>query len=85
MNIVLMIIFGLVVGVIAKLLMPGRDPGGMIVTIILGVLGSLLGGFLFNAMGIGSGERYAGFIGSIIGALILLFVYRLIAGRRTLT
>jgi len=80
-----MIIFGLVVGVIAKLLMPGRDPGGMIVTIILGVLGSLLGGFLFNAMGIGSGERYAGFIGSIIGALILLFVYRLIAGRRTLT
>ena len=85
MNIVLMIIFGLVVGVIAKLLMPGRDAGGMIVTIILGVLGSLLGGFLFNAMGIGSGERYAGFIGSIIGALILLFVYRLIAGRRTLT
>ena len=85
MDIVLMIIFGLVVGVIAKLLMPGRDPGGMIVTIILGVLGSLLGGFLFNAMGIGSGERYAGFIGSIIGALILLFVYRLIAGRRTLT
>jgi uncharacterized membrane protein YeaQ/YmgE (transglycosylase-associated protein family) len=85
MDILLMIIFGLVVGVIAKLLMPGRDPGGMIVTIILGVLGSLLGGFLFNAMGIGSGERYAGFIGSIIGALILLFVYRLIAGRRTLT
>ena len=85
MDILLMIIFGLVVGVIAKLLMPGRDPGGMIVTIVLGVLGSLLGGFLFNAMGIGSGERYAGFIGSIIGALILLFVYRLIAGRRTLT
>ena len=85
MDILLMIIFGLVVGVIAKLLMPGRDPGGMIVTIILGVLGSLLGGFLFNAMGIGSGERYAGFFGSIIGALILLFVYRLIAGRRTLT
>jgi uncharacterized membrane protein YeaQ/YmgE (transglycosylase-associated protein family) len=85
MNIVLMIIFGLVVGVIAKLLMPGRDPGGMIVTIILGVLGSLLGGFLFNAMGIGSGERYAGFIGSIIGAVILLFLYRLIVGRRTLT
>ena len=56
MDILLMIIFGLVVGVIAKLLMPGRDPGGMIITIILGVLGSLLGGFLFNAMGIGSGD-----------------------------
>ena len=85
MDIVLMIIFGLVVGVIAKLLMPGRDPGGMIVTIVLGVLGSLLGGFLFNAMGIGSGERYAGLIGSVIGALILLFLYRFIAGRRTVT
>jgi uncharacterized membrane protein YeaQ/YmgE (transglycosylase-associated protein family) len=82
-DIVIMIIFGLVVGVIAKLLMPGRDPGGFIVTIILGVLGSLLGGFLFNAIGVGGGDRYAGFIGSVIGALILLFIYRLIVRNRS--
>jgi uncharacterized membrane protein YeaQ/YmgE (transglycosylase-associated protein family) len=83
MDILLMIIFGLVVGFVAKLLMPGRDPGGFIVTIILGILGSLLGGFLFNAIGIGSGERYAGFIGSVIGAIILLIIYRMIVKRRT--
>jgi uncharacterized membrane protein YeaQ/YmgE (transglycosylase-associated protein family) len=82
MDIFLMILFGLVVGVVAKLLMPGRDPGGFIVTIILGILGSLLGGFLFNAIGVGSGERYAGFIGSVIGAIILLILYRFIARRR---
>jgi uncharacterized membrane protein YeaQ/YmgE (transglycosylase-associated protein family) len=77
-----MIIFGLVVGVIAKLLMPGKDPGGIIVTIVLGVLGSLIGGFIFNALGLGSGERYAGLIGSVIGAIILLILYRMIARRR---
>jgi uncharacterized membrane protein YeaQ/YmgE (transglycosylase-associated protein family) len=82
MDILIMIIFGLVVGVIAKLLMPGKDPGGIIVTIVLGILGSLLGGFLFNAMGLGSGERYAGWIGSVVGAIILLFIYRLITRRR---
>jgi uncharacterized membrane protein YeaQ/YmgE (transglycosylase-associated protein family) len=82
MDIILMIIFGLVVGVIAKLLVPGKDPGGIIVTIVLGILGSLLGGFIFNATGLGSGERYAGFIGSVIGAIILLLLYRMIARRR---
>ena len=82
MDIILMIIFGLVVGVIAKLLMPGKDPGGIIVTIVLGVLGSLIGGFIFNALGLGSGERYAGLIGSVIGAIILLILYRMIARRR---
>jgi uncharacterized membrane protein YeaQ/YmgE (transglycosylase-associated protein family) len=85
MDIILMIIFGLVVGVIAKFLMPGKDPGGIIVTIVLGVLGSLLGGFIFNAIGIGSGERYAGFIGSVIGAIILLILYRMITRRRNVT
>jgi uncharacterized membrane protein YeaQ/YmgE (transglycosylase-associated protein family) len=84
MDILLMILFGLVVGVIAKLVMPGRDPGGIIVTILLGILGSLLGGFLFNAIGIGEGERYAGLIGSVLGAIILLFIYRAIARRRTI-
>ena len=88
MDIVLMIVFGLIAGAIAKLLMPGRDPGGIVVTILLGIAGSLLGGFLFNATGIGGGERYAGLIGSVIGALILLFAYRVFVGkhrRHTLT
>ncbi len=82
MEVLGMILFGGVVGVIAKFLMPGKDPGGIIVTIILGILGSLLGGFLFNSIGLGGGERYAGWIGSILGAIILLVLYRLIAGRR---
>ena len=81
MDVILMIIFGLVVGAIAKLIMPGRDPGGILVTILLGVAGSLLGGWLFNAMGFGDGARYAGLIGSIIGAIILLFILRAVQGR----
>ncbi|MEN3353674.1 MAG: hypothetical protein V7640_1832 [Betaproteobacteria bacterium] len=79
----MMIIFGLVVGALAKLIMPGRDPGGMIVTILLGIAGSLLGGFLANSMGIGGGDQYAGLIGSVIGAIILLAIYRMFVGRRT--
>jgi uncharacterized membrane protein YeaQ/YmgE (transglycosylase-associated protein family) len=81
MDVVLMILFGLIAGAIAKMLMPGRDPGGIVITILLGIAGSLLGGFLFNAMGIGGGERYAGLIGSVIGAMLLLFLYRAFAGR----
>ena len=80
----MMIVFGLVVGALAKLVMPGKDPGGIIVTILLGIAGSLLGGFLFNSMGIGGGNQYAGLIGSVIGAIILLVIYRMIAGRRTI-
>ena len=76
------IVFGLIVGAVAKLLMPGRDPGGIIVTIIIGIAGSLLGGFLARAVGIGEGDTTAGIIGSIIGALIILAIYRMIAGRR---
>jgi uncharacterized membrane protein YeaQ/YmgE (transglycosylase-associated protein family) len=82
MSVVTMIIFGLIVGALAKLIMPGKDPGGIIVTILLGIAGSLLGGFLFNAMGFGQGNQYAGLIGSVIGAIILLALYRMIAGRR---
>ena len=85
MDVVLMIVFGLIAGAIAKMLMPGRDPGGIVITILLGIAGSLLGGFLFNAIGIGGGTRYAGLIGSVIGAMILLFLYRAFAGRRKLT
>jgi uncharacterized membrane protein YeaQ/YmgE (transglycosylase-associated protein family) len=83
MSILMMILFGLVVGALAKLIMPGKDPGGIIVTILIGIAGSLLGGFLANAIGAGGGERYAGWIGSIIGALILLFLYRMFVRTRT--
>ena len=78
MSIIDMIIIGLIAGAIAKLIMPGRDPGGIIVTILLGIAGSLLGGFLF-----GGSDGRVGIIGSIVGALILLGIYRLIVGRRT--
>jgi uncharacterized membrane protein YeaQ/YmgE (transglycosylase-associated protein family) len=77
------LIIGLVVGAIAKLLMPGRDPGGIIVTMLIGVVGALLAGFIGRALGWyqdpGQGP---GIIASIIGAMILLFLYRLVAGRR---
>ena len=81
MDIILMVVWGLIAGAIAKMLMPGKDPGGIVVTILLGIAGSLLGGFLFNAIGIGGGERYAGLIGSVIGAVLLLFIYRLFSAR----
>lgn len=77
MGILWMIIIGLIAGAIAKLIMPGRDPGGIIVTILLGIAGSLVGGFLF-----GGGDGRVGLIGSIVGALLLLLLYRLIVGRR---
>lgn len=82
MNIIGWLIFGLIVGALAKLLMPGRDPGGWIVTILLGVAGSFVGGFLASAL-MGSGDTTAGWIGSILGAMLLLFIYRLVVGRRT--
>ena len=77
------ILFGLVVGVIAKLLMPGRDPGGFIVTILLGIAGALLGGFVGRAMGFYGESQGAGWIMSILGAILLLVLYRMVAGRRT--
>ena len=76
------IIIGFVIGIIAKFLTPGRDPGGCIVTIIIGLVGSIIGGALGRALGFyGPGEP-AGFIMSVIGAIILLFLYRLIIGKR---
>jgi uncharacterized membrane protein YeaQ/YmgE (transglycosylase-associated protein family) len=84
MNFLGWILFGLVVGAIAKFLMPGRDPGGWIVTILLGIAGSFVGGFLATTL-MGRDQQSAGWIGSIIGAIALLFVYRLIVGRRTVT
>ena len=76
------IVIGLLAGGIAKLLMPGRDPGGCIITILLGIAGALLAGFLGRAVGWYDTGEGAGFIAAIVGAFIILFVYRLIAGRR---
>ena len=76
------IFFGLIVGVIGKFLMPGKDPGGFIVTILLGIAGSLLGGFIGQLLGLSSGEP-AGFVGSVIGAILLLIIYRMVMQNRT--
>jgi uncharacterized membrane protein YeaQ/YmgE (transglycosylase-associated protein family) len=78
------ILFGLIAGVIAKLIMPGRDPGGFIITILLGIAGALLGGFLGRAMGLYAEGEAAGMLMSILGAIVLLAIYRLAVGRRTL-
>jgi uncharacterized membrane protein YeaQ/YmgE (transglycosylase-associated protein family) len=82
MSIVLWILFGLVVGVIAKLLTPGREPGGFIVTILLGIAGALVGGFIGRALGIyPSYQSSGGFFMSILGAVILLAGYHAITRR----
>ena len=75
------IVFGLVVGIIAKLLMPGRDPGGIVVTIALGIVGAVLGGYIGRAMGLYGPNDAAGFLMSLLGAVVLLVVYRLFARR----
>ena len=82
MGILWMIIIGLIAGAIAKLLMPGRDPGGIIVTILLGIAGALLGGFLGRSLGIMGEGQEAGWIAAFVGAIVLLLLYRLIVGRR---
>ena len=82
MGILSWILFGLVVGVIAKLMMPGRDPGGFIVTILLGVAGALLGGFVGRALGLYTENEGAGWIMSILGAILLLVLYRMMVRRR---
>jgi uncharacterized membrane protein YeaQ/YmgE (transglycosylase-associated protein family) len=81
MNILWMIVLGLIVGAIAKLIMPGRDPGGIIVTIIIGILGSIVGGFLLGLLLPGRDIGAAGLLGSIAGAVLLLWLYRKFAAR----
>jgi uncharacterized membrane protein YeaQ/YmgE (transglycosylase-associated protein family) len=76
------IIIGGLAGLIAKALMPGRDPGGCIVTILLGIAGAVLAGYLGHALHLYGRSQGAGFIAAIIGAMIILFVYRLIARNR---
>lgn len=77
------ILFGLVVGALAKLVMPGRDPGGIIVTIVLGIVGAVVGGFVGRALGFYGPGQSAGFLMSIAGAIVLLAIYRMFTRRRT--
>jgi uncharacterized membrane protein YeaQ/YmgE (transglycosylase-associated protein family) len=77
------ILFGVIVGVVAKLLMPGRDPGGFVVTMALGIAGALLGGFLGRAAGWYGPNETAGFLLSVVGAIVLLFLYRMVFVKKT--
>lgn len=81
MSIIWTIIIGFFAGALAKFVMPGKDPGGIIVTTILGVVGAILFTFLGRWLGIYDEGDSAGFIGAFFGALILLFIYRIIKGR----
>jgi uncharacterized membrane protein YeaQ/YmgE (transglycosylase-associated protein family) len=81
MHIIGWIVFGLIVGAVAKMLMPGRDPGGWVVTIVLGIAGALLGGFLGRAVGWYGPNDAAGFLMSVVGAVVLLGLYRMVVGR----
>jgi len=80
MSFIWMIVVGLLVGAMAKLIMPGRDPGGMLITIMLGIAGSLVAGTIGRAVGWYAPGQPAGFIASIVGAIILLAVYRVLIG-----
>jgi uncharacterized membrane protein YeaQ/YmgE (transglycosylase-associated protein family) len=77
------ILFGLIVGALAKLVMPGRDPGGIIVTMLLGIAGAVVGGFIGRALGFYGPRQAAGFLMSLVGAIVLLWLYRMVAGRRS--
>lgn len=84
MGIIAWIVFGLIAGAIAKLLMPGKDPGGFIVTILLGIIGAVVGGFIGRALGFGdvTGFNFGSFAIAVLGAVLLLIVYRMVKGRR---
>jgi len=82
MSIIWAILIGFIVGLVAKALMPGRDPGGFFITALLGIIGAVAATFLGQAMGLYAAGQAAGFIASVIGALIVLFIYNAIRGRR---
>jgi uncharacterized membrane protein YeaQ/YmgE (transglycosylase-associated protein family) len=75
-------LIGLIVGAVAKFLMPGKDPGGFIITILLGIAGAFVGTWVGQTMGLYPAGAQAGFIASVLGALLLLFLYRMIAGKK---
>ncbi len=76
------IVFGLLAGIVAKFLMPGRDPGGFIITILIGIAGAVIGGFISSALGFGaiSGFDIRSMIIAVLGAILLLFIYRRMRG-----
>ncbi len=76
------IVIGLLAGGIAKLLMPGKDPGGCVITILLGIAGALLAGFIGKSIGWYDESEAAGFIAAIVGAFVILLIYRLVLRRR---
>jgi uncharacterized membrane protein YeaQ/YmgE (transglycosylase-associated protein family) len=82
MGIVYTLLVGLMVGAVAKLLMPGKDPGGCFITTLIGVAGSAVGAYLGQAMGLYRVGEPAGFIGAVLGAMLLLLIYRLVLGKR---
>jgi uncharacterized membrane protein YeaQ/YmgE (transglycosylase-associated protein family) len=84
MSVILFLIFGLIVGALARLIVPGKEPGGWVISMILGVLGSFLGGFLGRALGWYRDGEPAGFVMSLLGAVILVVAYHAIARRRAL-
>lgn len=85
MDIIITLIIGLLAGIVAKFLMPGRDPGGFIVTTLLGIAGAFVATYLGQALGWYSAGEGAGFIGAVVGAIILLALYRMVVGRRRVT
>jgi uncharacterized membrane protein YeaQ/YmgE (transglycosylase-associated protein family) len=81
MHIIGWIVFGLVVGIVAKFLMPGRDPGGFVITALIGIVGAVVGGFVGRVLGLYKEGDPVGFVMAVIGAIILLAVYRFTIGR----
>jgi uncharacterized membrane protein YeaQ/YmgE (transglycosylase-associated protein family) len=82
MHIIGMLVIGLLIGIVAKFLTPGRDPGGCLVTILLGIAGSFVASYFGQKMGWYLPGEPAGFLAAVLGAIVLLLLYRLIAGRR---
>jgi uncharacterized membrane protein YeaQ/YmgE (transglycosylase-associated protein family) len=80
MSWIIWIVLGLIAGIIAKMLMPGRDPGGFIITIVLGIIGALVGGFISTRLGFGdvTGFNLPSIIIAVLGAMLLLFIYRMV-------
>jgi uncharacterized membrane protein YeaQ/YmgE (transglycosylase-associated protein family) len=81
MHILIWILFGLVVGVVAKFLMPGRDPGGFVITMVLGIVGAFVGGFMGRMLGWYRDGDPVGFVMAVLGAIVVLAIYRMTVGR----